>query len=237
MQLYPSKVLPSDWDQFFDEQRHGTLPGCLQVFYGQPLIGRDQKIESTDFVAVDIESTGLDAEADDIVSIGIVPFDSKKIYLSQARHWLTRTRQLTDDSVIVHHITHSEVADAPGLAAVLPEVMASLAGKQIVVHYRYMEREFFRQAVISLFEQNWLFPVIDTLELEVRQAQRKQAWLDKALRKAHPSMRLPDVRERYHLPAYENHNALVDALATAELWQAQVSHWNIGKTDVRRWWS
>ena len=36
--------------------------------------------------------------------------------------------------------------------------------------------------------------------------------------------RLDDCRERYGLPRYGAHNALTDAIATAELWLAQMSH-------------
>jgi DNA polymerase-3 subunit epsilon len=37
------------------------------------------------------------------------------------------------------------------------------------------------------------------------------------------SIRLNASRERYGLPAYQGHHALVDALATAELLQAQIA--------------
>ena len=37
-------------------------------------------------------------------------------------------------------------------------------------------------------------------------------------------MRLADSRIRYSLPAYQNHNALNDATATAELLQAQIAY-------------
>jgi DNA polymerase-3 subunit epsilon len=38
------------------------------------------------------------------------------------------------------------------------------------------------------------------------------------------SIRLADSRTRYGLPHYAGHNALIDAIATAELFQAQVQH-------------
>jgi DNA polymerase-3 subunit epsilon len=56
------------------------------------------------------------------------------------------------------------------------------------------------------------------------------------MRKPLPSLRLLHARERYHLPAYENHNALVDALATAELLQAQIAKQSIGEKRVRALW-
>ncbi|MDF5496357.1 3'-5' exonuclease, partial [Vibrio parahaemolyticus] len=38
------------------------------------------------------------------------------------------------------------------------------------------------------------------------------------------SVRLGHARERYGLPAYQPHHALTDALATAELFQAQLQY-------------
>jgi DNA polymerase-3 subunit epsilon len=51
-----------------------------------------------------------------------------------------------------------------------------------------------------------------------------------------PSLRLLYARERYRLPAYENHNALVDALATAELLQAQIAKHKLAQIPVREIW-
>jgi DNA polymerase-3 subunit epsilon len=236
MKLLPHRELPQDWDQFYSEESQHELSSCLQSFYYQPLVGSEQPMASTDFVAVDIETTGLNAEKDDIVSIGLVPFDYHRIYLAQAMHWIVGSRQLTSESIIVHGITHSEVIDAPSLRSTLPDIIPHLKGKQVVVHYRYMEREFFRQSAFELMQQNWLFPVIDTMELEINYQRRQQRTMAKWLQQPLPSLRLPNVRQRYHLPAYENHNALVDALATAELLQAQIVKQGLAQTPVRKLW-
>lgn len=236
MSLMPYQTVPDDWDQFFAEQINFELPESLQSFYYQPLVGIEQSMQETDFVAIDIETTGLNALEDDIISIGLVPFDSHRIYLAKAKHWIVRTRRLTSESVVVHGITHSDVADAPSFRSVLPEILSHIQGKQIVVHYRYMEREFFRIAVANLLQQNLLFPVIDTLELEAQYLRTQSSLLARLAQKPLPSLRLLNVRERYNLPAYENHNALVDALATAELLQAQIAKQNLMETAVRKLW-
>lgn len=236
MALYPYQTVPDDWELFYAEQVHEDLPKYLQSFYDQPVTTMRQTVNNTDFVAVDIETTGLNAEEDDIISVGLVPFDAQRIYLAQAQHWIVGTRQLTSESVVVHRITHTDVAEAPKLRSVLPEIVPHLAGRQIVVHYRYMEREFFRNAIAAMMQCNWLFPVIDTLELEAQYQQRQQSLLGKWLQKSVPSLRLPNVRERYNLPAYENHNALTDALATAELLQAQIAKQGLADKPVRDLW-
>jgi DNA polymerase-3 subunit epsilon len=233
--LYPFQVVPDNWDAFYSEQATATAPDFLSNFYQSPLAAQ-QTMGEAEFVAIDIETTGLKAQQDDIISIGLVPFNARRIYLSGAHHWLVRPRKLTSTSVVIHQITHSDVAEAPTLRTVLPEVIPLLKNKLVVVHYRYMEREFFRQAAAGLYEQNWLFPVIDTLEIEAMHLRQQQSRLARLLKRKLPSLRLPNVRERYHLPAYENHNALTDALATAELLQAQIARQALSSVQVRDLW-
>ena len=50
------------------------------------------------------------------------------------------------------------------------------------------------------------------------------------------SIRLADSRQRYGLPHYAAHNALIDAIATAELLQAQVLHHFGPQTRVSDLW-
>ena len=49
-------------------------------------------------------------------------------------------------------------------------------------------------------------------------------------------MRLADSRRRYNLPAYQAHHALSDALACAELLQAQIAHHYSPHTPLRQLW-
>ncbi len=66
-------------------------------------------------------------------------------------------------------------------------------------------------------------PTVDTLLLEEAILRRKDAPIMPG------DLRLQACRERYNLPNYPAHNALVDALATAELLQAQAQHRSGGK--------
>ncbi len=236
MLIYPYQTVPDDWDSFYSEQKQQGLQTELNNFYQQKLPGIEKSVQETQFIAVDIETTGLDPQKDHIVSIGLVPFDAQRIYLAKAKYWVVSSRQLTSDSVVVHGITHSEVADAPTLRAVFPEVITELRNKQIVVHYRLMEREFFRLAVSDLFQQTWLFPVIDTLELEAENLRKTQSIFAKLFKRQLPSLRLPAVRQRYNLPEYGNHNALTDALATAELMQALIARCGLAERPIRNLW-
>jgi DNA polymerase-3 subunit epsilon len=50
------------------------------------------------------------------------------------------------------------------------------------------------------------------------------------------SIRLADSRIRYGLPHYASHNALIDAIATAELLQAQIHHHFSPDTPIGDLW-
>src|SRR5690606_14523285 len=103
----------------------------------------------------------------------------------------------------------------------------ALAGRVVVVHCREIERAFLEVALTARLGEGIEFPVIDTMDLEARLHRAPPPGFLARLfgRKAAPaSIRLADSRERYGLPRYRAHHALTDALATAELLQAQLAH-------------
>ena len=67
-------------------------------------------------------------------------------------------------------------------------------------------------------------PAVDTMLLEQVQLRRREQPIRTG------DLRLQACRDRYNLPAYPAHNALMDALATAELLLAQAGHRSRGKS-------
>lgn len=188
-------------------------------------------------VALDFETTGLDPTRDAIVSIGLIPFTLQRIYCRQGRYRVVKPAvPLSSTSVTIHGITHSEIEAAPPLDDVLGELLAALAGRVVVVHYRAIERPFLDHALRQSLGEGIEFPVIDTMELERPVVEAQRGFLDRLMRRPNSSRRLPDCRDRYGLPGYPLHHALVDALATAELLQAQVHHHHAPDTPVAELW-
>ena len=228
----------TDWQQYYQQQAAMVKHPLLQQFYATGMVAASTPIGQVPLVAIDFETTGLSADNNGIVSIGLVPFNLHCIFSSQAKQWLLKPRfELSDNSVTVHRITHSEVKKAPDLTAVLPELLPLLAGKVAVVHYRQIERDFLAASVKVRLGESILFPVIDTLELEARLYRTKPlSWWDK-LRKRQPvSIRLDASRNRYNLPPYRPHHAVTDAIASAELLQAQICHRFNHDTPVSELW-
>ncbi|SIT06878.1 DNA polymerase-3 subunit epsilon [Thalassolituus maritimus] len=230
--------VPRGWPEFQNTMSDSTDTSKADVadlkrFYDAGFSYLEQNLNQTRCLAIDIETTGLNPEEDKIVSVGLVEFDAERVYLPTAKHWLVNPGELSDTSVVIHGITHSDVSAAPRINSIMPELLDAMSGRLCVVHYRAMEREFFRKLGFHLWSEPWLFPVIDTFALEASCLTHSQRWYNRLLGKPLPSLRLPDTRQRYNLPEYENHNALVDAIATAELLQAQIQKWQLGNRAVK----
>lgn len=213
------------WADYMAARGRDTRAPLLQRYYGVPLPAPETPLAEVPLVALDIETTGLDPARDAIVSIGAVPFSLHRIPLAQRRYWLVRPPgALSSRSVTFHHITHSDIEHAPDLAAVLPELLDLLAGRLPVVHFRGIERGFLDAGARARLGEALVFPVIDTMSIEARRY-RLSAWhrLRRWFGRPPVSIRLNDSRQRYGLPAYQPHHALVDAIATAELLQAQIA--------------
>ena len=230
-----------DWPGIFAQLAQTARDPRLARFYQAGTVSADTPLEQVPLLALDVETTGLDYHRDSIVSLGLVPFDLGRIRCHQASYWVVKpVCELSSQSVTFHHITHSDVSKAPRLAHVLDELLTIMAGKIVVVHYRNIERGFLDQAVRHLLGEQLQFPVIDTMQLEARlhPRHRRAGWLRQLLRQQQPvSIRLADSRLRYGLPLYQAHHALTDALATAELLQAQVAKHYPSTTAVGDLWN
>ena len=214
---------PLDWAARFAELAASAKDPRLQAFYQAGCVAADTPLEQVPLLALDVETTGLDANQHAIVSLGLMPFNLQRIRCGDARYWVVKpASELSSESVTFHHITHSDIRHAPRLGQILDELLTVMAGKVMVVHYRTIERSFLDQAVREHLGEGLQFPVIDTMQLEAR-LHRQPSWWERLLRRQPVSIRLADSRLRYNLPPYQAHHALTDALATAELLQAQVA--------------
>lgn len=226
-----------DWRDRFAELAGESRVALLRDFYRHAAVAADTSLAKTPLVALDLETTGLDPGRHGIVSIGAVPFSLDRIRPAEGYYRVVRPRREIDEhSITIHRITHHEVDDAPDLEEVADEFLEALAGRVAVVHYHAIERRFLYQAFLRRFGEGLLFPLIDTLHIERLVHQRRMlnplTWFSRR----RVSLRLADARRRYRLPEYTPHHAWTDALATAELLQAQVAYHGGPEEPVSEWW-
>lgn len=226
-----------DWSARFEVLARQAKSPCLRQFYQAGTVSAQTPIERVQLLAMDIETTGLDTQAHSIVSIGLMPLTLERIHCNHSLYWVLKpTSELSDKSVTFHHITHAEISNAPTFSQISEQLLAAMAGKVMVVHYRNIERGFLDQALRKSLGEGIEFPVIDTMQLEARVYRKKLSWLARIMGRKPESIRLSDSRERLNLPAYQAHHALTDALGTAELLQAQIANRYSRTTPVGELW-
>ncbi len=170
------------------------------------------------YLAADFEMTGLNAQSDHILSIGYVPVGQQKVVVSGAKHILISSDLGVGQSAVIHGIHDREIEQATPVSVAMGMFLEALAGKVLLLHCAHLDMAFINQACRALYGQELLVPVVDTMALEKIRVQRQG---DTG---AGESLRLGDCRRRYHLPDYAAHNALIDAVSTAELFLAQMRY-------------
>ena len=195
-----------------------SAPGAMFDYLSTPLTSKQTQCENLTIVALDLETTGLDPKKDKILSYGLVEIQHLTIKLQTSRHQLISIEgQIPEESAVIHHITDDQAATGVSIEEALPELLARLAGKVMLVHYASIEQNFIDAACRKLYGVPFMIRTIDTLVLAQRLFERRNATIQTG------DLRLFNLRPRYNLPNYKAHNALSDALATAELFLAMAS--------------
>jgi DNA polymerase-3 subunit epsilon len=168
--------------------------------------------------ALDLETGGLDARHDPILSVGMVPIRGGVIRLGESFSTLVRPdpgRPIRPESVRAHQLLAGDLRKSPPLHAVLMEVDRRLEGGVLLVHNRGIDLPFLKDGHART-NLPWKRPrVVDTVDLIVRAATRRR--FIRPGGEEMPSLNLSEARRVHGLPDYQAHDALTDAVSTAEL--------------------
>ena len=203
---------------------------AMYDYLSTPLPNKDATISRTNILSLDFETTGLNVLNDQLLSIGCVDMSHGKIKLGSGYHQVIRTHgNLCKNNVAIHKITDAEKEQGAELQHAIDDLLRLMAGKVILVHYAKIERNFLTQSCKRIYGFVPPFLMIDTLAIIKRR-------LDKSDIPYDPSkLRLVNQRSSFGLPSYHAHNALKDAIATAELLQAELKTHHKGlSTKLRK---
>ena len=195
----------------------------LQPLYQHDIIPASQLFLDTRFLVLDCEMSGLDVKKCQLLSIGWVVIEQGRIVHSSAKHLLIHADRGTGDSSKIHGLLDSNIAGANSAATVLMLLMKQIPGSVLVFHHAPLDVRFLQKATIETFRCPLLFSYVDTMAIEKKRIHLQGKTM---------SLRLAQCRARYGLPSGSQHNALADALATAELFLAQASY--LGKQESLR---
>jgi DNA polymerase-3 subunit epsilon len=170
-----------------------------------------------EWCALDFELTGLDLQADDVVSFGAVPIVDGRVQLSGAVAGLVRPRvAITATASRVHGLSAADLEHAPPLREAIEPLLGAIEGRGLVAHTAVIERTFLRRALAE-HGLRLANPIADTEELG-------RLWLHTRERRLRPRLGLAELAAALGLPAERPHDALCDALTTAQVFVALAAH-------------
>ncbi len=171
-----------------------------------------------EFLVVDTETSALSALEGEMLSIGWVILTNAGIKLNTAEHYLLTSERGVGQSATIHQLRDCELVAGISVETMMERFLEVARGRILVFHHALLDMSFLNQISCMLYNSPLLLPYIDTLQMEQRKISRQGKVLPKN------GLRLASCRTRYNLPDYPGHNALVDALATAELLLAQLTY-------------
>jgi DNA polymerase-3 subunit epsilon len=172
----------------------------------------DTPLRELPVVVLDLETTGLDAQNDRMVSIGAVRARGNRLYRGDVFDWLVAPGiRIPERSTKIHGITDAMVAEAPPFAALHGEILHFIVGQIVVGH-----NIGFDLAVLAAESERadcpWPAPQsIDLLRIAAMLEPRQT------------DMTLDATARRWGVAISGRHTALGDALVTAELWSSAVA--------------
>jgi DNA polymerase-3 subunit epsilon len=200
-----------------------TAGTALQRCWQTPLPATGTDWRRVSFLVVDAEMSSLDVREGELLSVGWVAVEAGGIRLDSARHYLVKAQKSVGQSATIHSLRDCELRDAQSGERVLAHFLEAAAGKVLVFHNAALDLAFLNRVCKEAFKAPMLLPAVDTLLQEEALLRRREQPIRPG------DLRLYACRERYGLPPYQGHNALLDALATAELLLALVAHRSGGR--------
>ena len=138
------------------------------------------------FVAIDVETTGLNARRDAIVAVAAIPFEG-----GRSRPGLVTLvnpgRPIPPQSTAIHGISDAAVADAPPMREVLPRFDALCTRRIMVGHDVAFDVAMLKQA------RTHAVGLAPRLTLDTRQLARAVGFRDTGLEHLAPQLRVPVV--------------------------------------------
>jgi DNA polymerase-3 subunit epsilon len=172
--------------------------------------GRDRLTapwRSIELVSLDFEATGLDLRRDRIISFGTVPIRHGGIELADSVYQLVDPGdvQPSRESITVHGLRAVDLVGAPSVQVARAALRRSIDRRFLVTWWAPVEAAFL-DALFSGGSRSWMRRSIDVRDLVLGLEGRSAARLT-----------LGQAAERFGVPVAIPHNALDDALVTAQL--------------------
>ena len=199
---------------------------CSRVFLNKSKLKqrlRELDVYNTSFVAVDLELTSLNPLTTQITSVGYVSGKGGRINLSSSGYHVINTMADLGQSPVIHGLTQDILQKGEDLVEALHACTPSFKQQVLVFHNAKLDLMALNKAFKQCSLPKMDVVYIDTLQLALYQLNKEHQVLPSN------SATLGVCRQRLELPSFNEHNALDDALATLQLFFAQLTELGVTK--------
>ncbi|MCD5985490.1 MULTISPECIES: 3'-5' exonuclease [Pseudomonas] len=188
-------------------QRLKALPSCAKL--------SEKPLRQQRWVVLDLETSGLNMNRDQVLSIGAVVIEDGAIDLGQQfERTLLRVDHKVSPAVLIHGLAPSAIAAGSEPVEALLDFMEFLGDSPVLGFHAPFDQHMLSRALKDSLNYRLQHPFFDVAEIApmlCEQANLRHAGLD-------------DWTRFFGLHAEERHNASADALVTAELALILFSH-------------
>lgn len=163
-----------------------------------------------EYVALDLETTGLRAESDRIVEIGAIRFDENGRIIDRFQSLVNPERPMPASVQAIHGLSDDHLAYAPIAAAILPAFLTFLGGSStmLLAHNAWFDAGFLGHELKRAGMTDSDHAVVDTLAL----SRRRLPLL--------PNHRLDTIAHALGLEVSGHHRAIADSIGVMGVWLA-----------------
>lgn len=175
----------------------------------RPPLGSGRKPwRQASYASLDFETTGLDLDRDDVVSFGVVPIDGGLVRPGGSTYReVAPSVELTGETIVVHGLRPTDLAQAPPMTEVADELRVALDGRYVLAWAAQIEAAFLART-FGGSARRWRRRIVDVLRLAIL-ADRSEV--------RDRDFSLTAVARRLRVPVEHPHHALDDALTTAQV--------------------
>jgi DNA polymerase-3 subunit epsilon len=194
-----------------------VVSAAVRAYMQTPAPAQRTPWREAEFCVIDLETTGLDPEVDEIISFATLQIAGGILRLNDARYQLIQPRRMPDaETIPIHGLRSSDLINAPPLSEALDGLLTALAGRVLVAHVASVERGFI-DAALKDHDLTLSNPVVDTATLAAELLRRwGRPFVD--------PLGLTALARTLGLPVHRPHHAEGDALTTAQVFLALATH-------------
>jgi DNA polymerase-3 subunit epsilon len=185
--------------------------GSVKGLPRPPVLARRRAWHEARYAALDFETTGLDLRTDTVVSFGVVPVDGARVVMRGAMHQLIEPHiPPSPRSQTIHELRPQDLAGSPTIDEARASLRTALQGRILLVWFAEVELNFLK-VIFGGAARGWRRRTIDVRSVAmavdgIPPSQRDQ--------RGYP---LSGTARRYGIPVEDPHEALDDAVVTAQL--------------------